>query len=64
MCHNKLMPILGTQTSIVESLDEKYLKNEVDIKEQAKKTHLACEAKGRGSMYSQLQPFSRPKVED
>lgn len=58
------LPVLGTQTSIVASLDEKYNANESEMKAKARKMRLERESKGEGSMHSQLQPFSRPDLED
>jgi hypothetical protein len=58
------LPVLGTQTKSVERLDEKYNSNESEVKAKAIKMRLERESKGEGSMHSQLQPFSRPDVED
>ena len=52
------LPVLGTQTSIVASLDKKYNANESEMKAKARKMRLERESKGEGSMHSQLQPFS------
>jgi hypothetical protein len=57
-------PALGTLTSQVASLDEKYKANESELKAKAIKMGLERESKGEGSMHSQLQPFSRPDIED
>jgi hypothetical protein len=58
------LPALGTLTSQVASLDEKYKANESKLKAKAIKMRLERESKGEGSMHSQLQPFSRPDIED
>jgi hypothetical protein len=56
--------ILGTQSSQVSTLDEKYLSNESDIRQKAEHTRWEHEKRGKGSMHSQLQPFSRPNLID
>ncbi len=53
------LPILGTQTCDVAALDHRYLSNENEFKRKAEKACREQESKGEGSMYSQLQPFSR-----
>jgi hypothetical protein len=58
------LPALGTLTTQVASLDEKYKANESELKAKAIKMRLERESKGEGSMHSQLQPFSRPDIED
>ena len=42
------LPVLGTQTSIVASLDEKYNVNESEMKAKARKMRLERESKGEG----------------
>jgi hypothetical protein len=54
------LPILGTQTCDVAALDQRYLSDEIRFKQKAEKAQQERESKGEGSMYSQLQPFSRP----
>jgi hypothetical protein len=49
-------PILRARTCDVAAMDDKYIADEMKFKQ--KKTHREHEAKGGGSMYSQLQPFS------
>ena len=56
------LPILGTQTCDVAALDHRYLSNENKFKQRAKKACRERETRGEGSMYSQLQPFSRPEL--
>ena len=56
--------VLGTQSSQVSALDEKYLSNESDIRQKAEQTRRERENRGEGSMHSQLQPFSRPDLND
>jgi hypothetical protein len=58
------LPVLGTQSSQVAALDEKYLSNESDIRRKAEQTRRERENRGEGSMHSQLQPFSRPELKD
>ena len=58
------LPVLGTLTSDVTSLDQKYKSQESELKAKAKKMRLERESKGEGSMHSQLQPFSQPDIED
>jgi hypothetical protein len=55
------LPILGTQTCDVAALDHRYLSDEIRFKQKAEKACHERESKGYGSMYSQLQPFSRPE---
>ena len=42
-------------------MDHMYLSNENKFKQRAEKAHRERESKGEGSIYSQLQPFSRPE---
>jgi hypothetical protein len=56
------LPILGTQTCDVAALDHRYLSNENKFKQRAEKARRERETRGEGSMYSQLQPFSRPEL--
>jgi hypothetical protein len=53
---------LGTQTCDVAALDHRYLSDENKFKQRAEKARRERESKGEGSMYSQLQPFSRPEL--
>ena len=55
---------LGTITSFAASLDKKYLADEDEFKKNATHIRRAREARGEGSMYSILQPFSRPDVSE
>jgi hypothetical protein len=56
------LPILGAQTCNVAALDHSYLSGEIRFKQKAEKVCCERESKGEGSMYSQLQPFSRPEL--
>ena len=56
--------VLGTQTSNVAMLDAKFLANENEYKAKAEKVRRTCESRGQGDMYSQLQPFSRPDLDE
>ncbi len=58
------LSVLGTLTSNVASLDEKYNANESGVKAKVIKMHTECKLKGEGSMHSHLQPFSWLDVED
>jgi hypothetical protein len=58
------LPILGMQTCDVTALDCRYIANENRFKQKAEKMRRECESKGKGSMYSQLQPFSRPDLSE
>ena len=58
------MSILGTQTAEVAALDAKYLAKEDQFRKDAEKARREREARGEGSMYSQLQPYHRPRIED
>jgi hypothetical protein len=56
---------LGTAISDVASLDQKYASNNLsELKKAASRTCWEREIQGRGSMYSHLQPFSRPEVSE
>jgi hypothetical protein len=55
---------LGTAISDVASLDQKYASNLSELKEAASRTRREREIQDQGSMYSQLQPFSRPEVSE
>jgi hypothetical protein len=52
------------QHSQVSNLYEKYSSNESDIRQKAEHTRREREKRGDGSMHSQLQPFSRQKLND
>ena len=58
------LAVLGTLTSDVSSLDQKYASDVLELKQSADKTRHERESRGQGSMYSQLQPFSRPDVSE
>ena len=56
--------ILGTQTDLVDTLNEKYLEDEGLFRRKADKRRHERESKGQASMYSCLQPFNRPEISD
>jgi len=56
------LPALGTQTCDIAALDRRYLSDENKFKQRAEKVRHERESKGDDSMYSQLQPFSRPEL--
>mmetsp|Transcript_29604 Transcript_29604/g.62781 ORF Transcript_29604/g.62781 Transcript_29604/m.62781 type:complete len:567 (+) Transcript_29604:520-2220(+) len=56
--------ILGTQCEYVRSLDRKYFDNEEDFRKRANQVRMEREARGEGSMYSLLQPFDRPDLQE
>jgi hypothetical protein len=55
---------LGTEIDDIADLDKKYLANEEQFRLNADRIRRAREARGEGSMYSLLQPFSRPNVNE
>ena len=56
------LPTLGTQMCDEAALDCRYLSDENKFKQRAEKACRERESKGECSMYSQLQPFSRPEL--
>ena len=58
------LSVLGTQSSQVESLDAKYLSDEANIRLKGEQIRRQRENRGEGSMHSQLQPFSRPDLNE
>jgi hypothetical protein len=56
--------VLGTQTSIVADLDKKFAANENEYKSNAERIRCVRESHGQGDMYSQLQPFSQPELNE
>ena len=58
------LPVLGTQTSNVASLDEKRNSKESEMKTKAQRMRLERESKGEGSMYSNMQPWSKPELDE
>ena len=56
--------VLGTQTSIAAELDKKFPAKESKHKSSAEKTCWVSESKGQGNMYSQLQPFIQPELDE
>jgi hypothetical protein len=58
------LPVLGTEIDDIADLDKKYLANEEKFRLNADRIRRAREARGEGSMYSLLQPFSRPNVNE
>jgi hypothetical protein len=58
------LPVLGTEIDDIADLDNTYLANEEKFRLNADRIRRAREARGEGSMYSLLQPFSRPNVNE
>ena len=58
------LPVLGTEIDDIADLDKKYLANEEKFRLNADRIRRAREARGEGSMYSLLQPFSRPNANE
>ena len=58
------LPVLGTEIDDIADLDKKFLANEEQFRLNADRIRRAREARGEGSMYSLLQPFSRPNVNE
>ena len=56
--------MLGTQTSNVALLDEKFSANENEYKIKAQKLRRVRESEGQGDMHSQLQPWSQPGLDE
>ena len=56
--------ILGTFNDFSKHLDAKYFKDEDEFKEACMKLKGEREARGEGSMYSTLQPFNRPDLDE
>lgn len=56
--------ILGTFNDFAKNLDAKYFKDEDEFKEACMKLKGKREARGEGSMYSTLQPFNRPDLDE
>ena len=56
------LSILGTRTDDVKDLDQKYMVDEEEFKKKADEIRKQHEAKGGGSIYYYLQPFSRPEL--
>ena len=53
-CSRAGLGVLGTQTSQVSALNQKYLANESDIRRKSEQTHRESENRGEGSMHSQF----------
>ncbi len=58
------LPVLGMQSSQDAFLDEIFLSNESDIRQNAEQTRKERENRGKGSMHSQLLSFSCPDLND
>ena len=56
--------ILGTFNSTAMGLEKKYVDNIEEFKERCNKLRREREARGEGSMFSELQPFVRPELDD
>ena len=59
----KSLPILGKLTTGVEKLDEKYIKDKGDFEKNANKVRKERERMGIGSMWSEVQSFVAPSVD-
>ena len=59
----KKLPILGKQTVVVENLDKNYIKDEEGFVRNADTIRKEREDIGIGSMYSEMQPRNRPKID-
>ena len=60
----KSVGVLGTDVDFVSELDSKYLASEDEFKINANKILQAREEKGEASIFSRLQPFCRPQLDD
>ena len=58
------MGVLGTQIDLVETLDSKYLADEGEFKSKAGSILQTRKESGMTSMYSRMQPFLRPELDD
>lgn len=56
--------ILGTLNDFAKNLDAKYFKDKDEFKKACEKLKREREARGEGSMYSTLQPFFRPELDE
>ena len=59
----KKLPTLGKQTVIAENLDNNYIKDEEGFVRNADTIRKEREDIGIGSMYSEMQPRNRPKID-
>ena len=60
----KKLPTLGKQTLVVENLDKNYIKDEEGFVRNADTIRKEREDMGLGSMYYEMQPRSKPKIDD
>ena len=60
----KTLPTLGKQTVVVENLDKNYIKDEEGFVRNADTIRKEREDMGLGSMYYEMQPRSKPKIDD
>ena len=58
------LPVLGTQTADVEELDARYMEDEDLFKKNAAILSREREAAGDTSIYSRMQPFYRPNLDE
>ena len=59
----RAMPILGNYlASYIRELDTDYFNQVGKFREDAEKLRQELESKGEGSVYSQLQPWIRPEL--
>ena len=59
----KKLPTLGKQTVVLENLDKNYIKDEEGFVRNADTIRKEREDIGIGSMYSEMQPRNRPKID-
>ena len=60
----KKLPMLGKQTVAVKNLDKKYIKDEEGFVKNAHTIRKERENMGVGSIYSEMQPRSKPKIDN
>ena len=60
----KKLPMLGKQTVAVKNLDKKYIKDQEGFVKNADTIRKERENMGVGSIYSEMQPRSKPKIDN
>ena len=60
----KKLPTLGKQIVVLENLDKNYIKDEEGFVRNADTIRKEREDIGIGSMYSEMQPRNRPKIDN
>ena len=58
------MGIFGTQTDDVDTLDQKYLEDEETLEKKTDVMWVRREVTGDASIYSRMQPWIQPAIED